>query len=71
MKIGLVAAGDIVAAYSLPDGEPTEEMISYYTVCVGANLDTEAKTVNPEVWPRIKAALLDQDDIEVQDFTTA
>lgn len=69
MKVGIVAAGDVVAAFPLPDGEPTEHMVATYMGFVGANLDTEAKTVTAERWQRIKAALAEQDDVEVQDFT--
>jgi len=69
MKIGILTAGDMVTAVTLPNGEPTEQMNTHYLGYVAMNLDVETLTVSPDRWERIKAALEEQPDVKVYDFT--
>lgn len=68
-KVGIVTGGDIVAAYLLPEGKPTEAMDIHYTTFVAANLDAGTLVVTTDRWERIRDALSEQDDVTVQDFT--
>lgn len=68
-RVGIVTAGDIVTAYLLPDGKPSEAMKIHYTACIAANMDAEMMTVDPEAWERLRDAVSDIEGVEVQDFT--
>lgn len=68
-KVGIVSAGNIVAAFLLSDSTPSEAMTAVYTAFVGANLDVETRIVEPKHWERLRAAIAEIDDVEIQDFT--
>lgn len=67
--VGIIMADDMIAAFPMLDGEPTEHMTATYTGWTAANLDVESKVVTLAQWERIRAALEAEPDVEVSDFT--